>query len=139
MGYNQVEYTQIDGTLTHAFNDMFSVRLLGNHWIRAQNIVRANANAAAAGTNANTYNSVTGVIPGTFAPRLERGHQWQDNVQVDLLAQFRTGGIAHKFLVTGDYLIVDTNARQRTSLRADRFTTLNNFLTGGAAFSETFP
>jgi iron complex outermembrane receptor protein len=137
LGYNQVEYTQIDGTLTHKFNDTFSVRALGNHWIRAQNIVRTNA--ITGGTNANTYNSVTGVIPGTFAPRLERNHQWQDNAQVDFLTQFRTPGIEHKFLITGDYLITDTDARQRTSTRADRFITLNDALNGGPGFNPAFP
>ena len=137
MGYNQVENTQIDGTLSHRFNDTFSVRVLGNHWIRQQNIVRPIA--ITAGSSAYTYNSLTGTIPGTVAPRLERNRSWQDNFQVDLLAQFHTGSVEHKILVTADYLLMDNDIRNRTSTRADRLITLNNFLTGGPTYSETFP
>ncbi|MFI5336648.1 MAG: TonB-dependent siderophore receptor [Opitutales bacterium] len=136
-GYNDVEYTQIDGTLSQRINDVWSIRLLGNFWKRDQNIVRT---TLFSGSNANTYRTESGQLAGYSTPRLERNREWQDNAQADLLGQFKTGDVEHKFLLTYDYLLYDGDARQRTSSRIDASFPLNNLLTPGAPSSAlTFP
>ncbi len=53
-GFNKVEYTQIDSTLTHKFNDRLSLLLFGSRYTRNQEVLRLN--------NGTTYSEKTGAI-----------------------------------------------------------------------------
>jgi iron complex outermembrane receptor protein len=135
-GYNEVRYGQFDGTLSHQFNGVLSLRVLGNYWERDQDILRTTNYG---GTDGGAYNKANGSLLGTSTPRLERNRQYQANAQADLLAHFRTPGIEHKLLLTADYMETETAAQVRTSSRADATFTLNRILTHGEHFNATFP
>lgn len=136
-GYNQVEYNQLDATLAQKFNDVFSLRVLGSHWNRPSDIDRTNATIS--GTNAGLYNAATGQILGTMSPRLERNRENASAAQSDLLAQFSTGPVRHKVLLSGDYFIDIANAKQRTSALPAAAFPLSNVFTNGAYYNPTFP
>ncbi len=133
--YNQVEYTQVDGTLSHKVNDWLTVRALGGFWNRPQNQITS----VNSGTNANAYNAATGVIQGTSLPQITRNRATQVNAQIDLLAEFKTGSIGHKVLLTGDYQVSDAYASVRRTNNAAYSIPLNNFLTGGPYQVDGFP
>jgi iron complex outermembrane recepter protein len=137
LGYNQVEYNQIDASVAQRINEVFSLRVLGSHWNRPQDIVRPNATTS--GTNATAYNAATGQLLGSISPRLERNRENASAAQADLLAQFATGPVKHKLLVTADYFIDIAGAKQRTSSRPDAPFALSNVFTNGKYFNETFP
>jgi outer membrane receptor protein involved in Fe transport len=133
--YNQVEYTQIDGTLSRRINSWLTTRLLGAYWNRNQN----QSNYERSGTNVNAYNSATGVLQGTQTPRIMKSRGTQVNAQVDLLAEFNTGAITHKALLTFDYKSsASLSAERRTSL-AQYSMPLQNYLTGGPNSVPGFP
>lgn len=142
-GYNQVEYNQLDATLQHKFNDVFSLRVLGSHWNRPSDIVRPNASTSVPkGTpsaTATMYNAATGQLIGLINPRLEKNREFGVATQADLLSQFATGPIKHKFLVTADYFIDRADARRRTSSRSDAPFDLTNVFTNQLYFNPTFP
>jgi outer membrane receptor protein involved in Fe transport len=129
--YNEIEYSQLDANLTHKFTRWLSLRVLGATWYRRQNILRT---ANYSGTPSNAYNLTTMQLLGTAQPRLERNRQRQYNIQADLLADFKTGPIKHKLLVTADYLINDTGQKYRTSALASRATNLNAEFWGARQF-----
>lgn len=133
--YNQVEYTQVDGTLSHKVNDWLTVRALGGFWNRPQNQI----GSVNSGTNAGAYNATTGVIQGTSLPQITRNRATQVNAQVDLLAQFKTGKVGHKLLLTGDYQVSDAYASVRRTNNAAYSLPLNNFLIDGATRVDGFP
>ncbi|MDR0901223.1 MAG: TonB-dependent receptor [Opitutaceae bacterium] len=66
-----------------------------------------------------------GTLGGVYTPRIERNRLTQANVQADLLAQFRTGSVSHKLLLTADYSIQDSRSRQRLSVERDPADTAN--------------
>lgn len=136
-GYNQVEYNQLDATIAHKFNDVFSLRVLGSAWNRPSDIVRPNATTT--GSNATFYNATTGQLLGSINPRLERNREWARAFQTDLLAQFATGSVQHKLLLTVDYFRDQADARQRMSSRPDAVFALSNVFTNGTYFNATFP
>ncbi len=142
-GYNQVEYNQLDATLQHKFNDVFSLRVLGSHWNRPSDIVRPNATTSVPkGTpsaTATMYNAATGQLIGLINPRLEKNREFGVATQADLLSQFTTGPIKHKFLVTADYFIDRADARRRTSSRSDAPFDLTNVFTNHLFYNATFP
>ncbi|MDR2676093.1 MAG: TonB-dependent receptor [Opitutaceae bacterium] len=129
--YNEIEYSQLDANLTHRFTGWLSLRVLGATWYRRQNILRG---ANYSGTPSNAYNATTMQLLGTAQPRLERNRQRQYNIQADLLADFKTGPVKHKLLVTADYLINDTGQKYRTSGLASRVTNLNDEFWGARRF-----
>jgi outer membrane receptor protein involved in Fe transport len=137
LGYNQVEYNQLDATLSHKFNDVLSLRVLGSAWNRPSDIVRPNATTT--GTNATFYNASTGQLLGSINPRLERNRERANAFQADLLAQFATGPVKHKLLLTADYFWNRADARQRMSSRKDAVFALSNVFTNGTYYNSTFP
>ena len=132
--YNQVGYTQVDGTLSHKVNDWLTVRALGGFWNRPQNQITS----VNSGTNAGAYNAATGVIQGTSLPQITRNRATQVNAQIDVLAEFKTGEIGHKLLLTGDYQVSDAYAGVRRTNNPAYALPLNNFLTGGPYQIEGF-
>jgi outer membrane receptor protein involved in Fe transport len=60
-----------------------------------------------------------GTLGGVTIPELARNRATQVNVQADLLAQFKTGPVAHKLLLTADYSIYDADSRTRRSVARD--------------------
>jgi outer membrane receptor protein involved in Fe transport len=127
LSYNQVEYTQIDGTLSHRFNSWLSARVLGGYWNRPQDQI----SPVNSGTNANAYNADTGVIQGTALPQITRNRGSQVNAQMDLLADFKTGNVGHKVLLTADYQQSNSYAGVRRTSLNQYALPLNNFLIGG--------
>ncbi|MFI5337178.1 MAG: TonB-dependent siderophore receptor [Opitutales bacterium] len=136
-GYNQVEYTQADATLSHKFNDHVSLRVLGSYWDRPSDIVRPNATTS--GSNATFYNATTGQLLGTISPRLEHNREHSSATQADLLMEFETGPVRHKFLVSVDYWHDRADAQQRQSSRTDAPFALSNVFTHGTYYNPTFP
>lgn len=153
--YNQVIYRQLDANLSHKFTDWLSLRALAAQWERKQdNFGVAITNAATGSLPAiggfptggylgSTFTSGTNTYaPGLYATQQlspSQNREIQHNLQADLLAVFRTGGIEHKLLITADYINNHSRAFTRTTTRADARTPLSNFLNGGTHFSPTFP
>lgn len=92
---NPIIDTTYSLSLSHRFNRIFSLRVLGAHDDRTQNQFRVMGGST---FNADTHN---------FSSRTARIYPTKigsDAVQVDLLSQFSTGPIKHKLLLTFDYL-----------------------------------
>ncbi|MDR2674560.1 MAG: TonB-dependent receptor plug domain-containing protein [Opitutaceae bacterium] len=92
---NPINDTTYALSLSHRFNRIFSLRVFGAHDHRTQNQFRV--------TGAGTFREAT----RTFADRTARiypGRIGSNAVQADLLAQFSTGPVKHKILLTFDYL-----------------------------------
>ncbi len=133
--YNQVEYTQVDSTLSRKVNSWLTARLLGAFWNRNQNQM----NYTRSGTNVNAYNAETGVLQGTQVPRIMKSRGKQVNAQADFLAEFSTGPVTHKALLTLDYKANQPfSAERRTSLPQYSMP-LQNYLTGGPDSVPGFP
>lgn len=134
--YNEVEYWQATSTLSHRFADWLSARFLGNHWERYQNRYSNDL----AGTNAGAYTVANGVLNGTRSQTLNRGREFQDNAQLDLLASFNTGAVSHRVLLTADYYTTDTASVSRRTSRPDVITNLDAAFKGTAPWSNaSFP
>jgi TonB-dependent siderophore receptor len=93
--HNPINDTTYSLSLSHRFNRIFSLRVYGAHDHRIQNQFRVQG---AATINAATHN-FSGRNARIYPTRIG-----SDAVQADLLAQFATGPIKHKLLLTFDYL-----------------------------------
>jgi outer membrane receptor protein involved in Fe transport len=70
-----------------------------------------------ASSGAGSY--LGGTLGGVFMPQYERNRMTSTTVQADLLAQFKTGPVNHKLLLTADYFIRNTESRDRRSVERD--------------------
>jgi outer membrane receptor protein involved in Fe transport len=123
--FNQLEYTQIDGTFSHKFTNWLSAQLKGAYWNRVQNQM-TNRN-----TGVNGYNSTTNALTGYTTPSIVRNRGSKSVAQLDILAQFKTGPVTHKMLLTGDYGSEDAYNSQRYANITTTQLQVNNFLIGG--------
>ncbi|MDR0353642.1 MAG: TonB-dependent receptor [Opitutaceae bacterium] len=139
----EMEFTQLDANLTHQFSRWLSLRVLAGRIQRNQDILRSQG----AGNYRDIYDPASGTIMrltgmgpyggsiyyylsrgaganggtlgGVTIPQIERNRLTQTSVQADLLAQFNTGPLAHKLLLTADYSISDNTGRTRRSVVRD--------------------
>ena len=122
--FNEVEYTQVDAKYSNKINDWLSFQLLGNHWERNQH---NNSTEVTGGT----YNSATGILAGTQGVRRAPGWQTQWNVRADVLAEFSTGPVAHRMLLSADWICTPSYAYAVRSNLPGYTIPLQNYLVGG--------
>lgn len=125
--YNPIEDTTSSVSISHRFSDVFSMRVFGAHDQRHQNQFRI--------MGGSTFNSATNLFNARTA-RIYPGEIASDSAKVDLLAQFSTGPVKHKLMLTFDYLDSYQTSEQYT--RSTALPTLNIDSPVYYNFAETY-
>lgn len=123
--FGEVEPVQLDVNFTHQWADWLSMQIKGAWMDRPQNVGQTRNNG---GSNHNTYNLRTGTVEGLWSPQVNRNREHALTLQSDWLAQFKTGPVEHKALVTLDWKRQPADAQQRWMGAAG----------GGIAFDDIF-
>jgi iron complex outermembrane recepter protein len=102
--FNDISAWMVDATVNHRFNQFLSVRLSYSWWDREQDITGLEGKPVI-----NSLDRTTSPVAGRtsllqFYEKLQN-KQWV--AQADLLAQFSTGAIDHKLLLTFDHTQFD--------------------------------